>query len=230
MKIITLCGSYKFQKEMSEVAEIMTLAGNCVLTPNELMRSCKEDYTEEEARMIDLMHKEKIRISDAILVVNVGGYIGSSTKSEIEFAEKFGKEIMYYTDLVDADIIRIPNYGLFKQWIATFGKGVDPKDLADHVLSSCNCLWHLFSYEYVPCLEGKAARKAFDKLEYAEAIKFCIGFSERIEDVCEVGKLSAKDLDEDSGWDVYVVAKDFSWTYVRTHEGDYCGPYFCKIK
>ncbi len=99
MRIITLCGSYKFKQEMSEVAEIMTLAGNCVLTPNELTRPRKEDYTAEEAHLIDLMHKEKIRISDAILVVNVNGYIGSSTKSEIEFAEMLGKEIIYYTDL-----------------------------------------------------------------------------------------------------------------------------------
>jgi hypothetical protein len=76
----------------------------------------------------------------------------------------------------------------------------------------------------------KAAKKAFDKLKYTEAIRFTIGFTERIEDVCEVGKLSAKDLDDSNEWDVYVVAKDFSWTYVRTHERDYCGPYFCKLK
>jgi len=99
MKIIAVCGSYKFRKEMAEVAEIMTLAGNCVLTPNELTRDSKDDYTEEEAQLIDMMHKEKIRLSDAIIVVNVGGYIGKSTQSEIEFAEKLGKEILYYTDL-----------------------------------------------------------------------------------------------------------------------------------
>ncbi len=99
MKIITLCGSYKFKDEMAEVAEIMTLAGNCVLTPNEFTREFKEDYTEEEAQMIDMMHKEKIKLSDAIIVVNVGGYIGKSTQIEIDFAEGLGKEIMYYTDL-----------------------------------------------------------------------------------------------------------------------------------
>lgn len=100
MKIIAVCGSYKFRKEMAEVAEIMTLAGNCVLTPNELTRDSKDDYTEEEARMIDMMHKEKIRISDAILVVNVGGYIGKSTQSEIEFANSLGKEVIYYNQVV----------------------------------------------------------------------------------------------------------------------------------
>ncbi len=101
MKIITVCGSYKFKKEMTEITEKMALKGNCMLTPIELSRSKKEDYTEKEASMIDKMHKEKIRLADAILVVNVGGYIGSSTKSEIELAKSLNKEILYYTDLKD---------------------------------------------------------------------------------------------------------------------------------
>lgn len=100
MKIITVCGSYKFKKEMIEITEIMTLKGNCMLTPNELTSSSKDAYTKEEIQMIDQMHKEKIKISDAILVVDVGGYIGSSTKSEIEYAKSLNKEIIYYTDLV----------------------------------------------------------------------------------------------------------------------------------
>ena len=100
MKIITVCGSYKFKKEMTEITEKMALKGNCMLTPNELAKSNKEDYTPEEALMIDKMHKEKIRLAAAILVVNVDGYIGNSTKSEIEFAKSLHKEILYYTDLI----------------------------------------------------------------------------------------------------------------------------------
>ena len=99
MKVVTICGSYKFKKEMVLAAEKLTLEGNCVLMPNELSRNSKDDYTLEEALMIDKMHKEKIKLSDAILVVNVNGYIGSSTKSEIEYAKNLNKEIMYYTDL-----------------------------------------------------------------------------------------------------------------------------------
>ncbi len=44
------------------------------------------------------MHKEKIKLSDAILVVNIDNYIGSTTKSEIKFAKALNKEIIYYTD------------------------------------------------------------------------------------------------------------------------------------
>lgn len=100
MKIITICGSYKFKKEMVEITEKMTLQGNCMLTPIELAKPNKEAYTEDEALIIDKMHKEKIKLSDAILVVNVNNYIGSSTKSEIEFAKSLDKEVMYYTDLI----------------------------------------------------------------------------------------------------------------------------------
>lgn len=100
MKIITVCGSYQFKKEMTEITEKMALKGNCMLTPIELTKSDKEAYTEEEAFMLDQMHKEKIKLSDAILVVNVNGYIGNSTKSEIAFAKLQNKEIMYYTDLI----------------------------------------------------------------------------------------------------------------------------------
>lgn len=100
MKIITVCGSYKFKKEMTEITEKMALQGNCMLIPIELSKADKEAYTEEEALMIDKMHKEKIKISDAILVVNVNDYIGNSTKSEIEYAKLLHKEILYYTDVI----------------------------------------------------------------------------------------------------------------------------------
>ena len=100
MKVVTICGSYKLKKEMIDIAEKLTLEGNCVLMPNELSRNSKDDYTLEEALMIDKMHKEKIKLSDSILVINVNGYIGSSTKSEIEYAKNLNKEIIYYMDIL----------------------------------------------------------------------------------------------------------------------------------
>lgn len=99
MKIITVCGSYKYEKEMKEITEYMALQGNCMITPIDLCKPNKEAYTKEQAIMFDKMHKEKIKLADAILVVNVNGYIGKSTKSEIEFAKSLNKEILYYTNL-----------------------------------------------------------------------------------------------------------------------------------
>lgn len=101
MKIITVCGSLKFMKEMMIITEKLELEGNCMLSPIYPTNPDKDAYTEEEALMLDKMHKEKIKISDAILVVDVNNYIGTSTKSEIEFAKLLGKEIIYYTDLVN---------------------------------------------------------------------------------------------------------------------------------
>ena len=97
MKTITLCGSMKFQSEMLAIAEKMELQGNCVLSP---VYPAKDTYTDTELQMLSAMHREKIKRSDAILVVNVNGYIGSSTKSEIEYAKSLNKEVIYYTDLM----------------------------------------------------------------------------------------------------------------------------------
>lgn len=101
MKVITVCGSLRFVKEMMEITEKMELQGNCMLVPiYNPNRPSKDDFTEKEALMLDKMHKERIKLADAILVVNVDGYIGKSTAKEIEFAKSLNKEIMYYTDLV----------------------------------------------------------------------------------------------------------------------------------
>lgn len=100
MKIITVCGSYQFKNEMMEITEMMALKGNCMITPIHLTKQDKGAYTEEELLTLGKMHYEKIKLSDAILVVNVKGYIGNSTQKEIEYAENLNKEVLYYTDLI----------------------------------------------------------------------------------------------------------------------------------
>ena len=97
MKVITLCGSLKFQKEMMIVAEKMALEGDCILTPvyptiENLKRS------EEQLQKLKEEHFKRIELSDAILVINVNNYIGNSTSLEIQYAKDLGKEIIYYTD------------------------------------------------------------------------------------------------------------------------------------
>ena len=99
MKIITLCGSLKFQKEMMIVAQRLALQGNCILTPTYQVIENIE-ITEEQIAMLKDAHFKRIEFSDAIFVVNVNNYIGYSTNLEIEYAKKLGKEIIYYTDLI----------------------------------------------------------------------------------------------------------------------------------
>lgn len=98
MKVITLCGSLKFQKEMMVVAEKLALNGNCILTPTyPVMENIEK--TQEQLEILKEAHFRRIELSDAILVVNVNNYIGTSTKLEIDYAKKLNKEIVYYTDL-----------------------------------------------------------------------------------------------------------------------------------
>lgn len=100
MKVITVCGSLRFQREMEEIALKLELEENCVLLPIFPIHGDKDAYTEEKMAVLGKMHFERIKISDAILVVNVDNYIGASTQKEIEFARSLNKEILYYTDLV----------------------------------------------------------------------------------------------------------------------------------
>jgi len=97
MKIITVCGSLKFKDEIMKITEEMTLQGNCMLSIVYPADSGKAVYAREERELLGRMHKERIRISDAILVVAIDHYIGSSTQGEIDFAKALGKEIIYYT-------------------------------------------------------------------------------------------------------------------------------------
>ena len=99
MKIITLCGSLKFQKEMMIIAEKMALNGDCILTPVFPILENNEK-TDKQINMLKEAHFKRIELSDAILVVNVNNYVGKSTSLEIEYAKKLGKEIMYYTELM----------------------------------------------------------------------------------------------------------------------------------
>ena len=94
MKIITICGSLKFQKEMMIVAEKLALKGNCVLTPvYPILENLK--MTDEQLEKLKEAHFKRIELSDSIYVINKDNYIGKSTKLEIEYAQKLGKEIMY---------------------------------------------------------------------------------------------------------------------------------------
>lgn len=81
-----------------KVAEKMALKGNCIITP---VYPILESYerTDEQLEKLKEAHFKKMELSDAILVVNVNNYIGDSTKLEIEYAKKLGKEIIYYTNL-----------------------------------------------------------------------------------------------------------------------------------
>ena len=132
---------------------------------------------------------------------------------------------------MDKDIkqIEMSDDELLKKWLSIFGKNIDKRLMEEHITSYGNHLWHLFTWGEGPCLQGDTERKVFDELQYEEAIRFYDGYASHIEKVSLIGKISAKAVDKDRGSDVYIIAKDFSWTYVCTHEVGICGPYFCRV-
>ena len=95
-KVITLCGSTRFKEQFLEAQKRLTLAGNIVISVGLFGHSGDDEvWTEGTKEMLDDMHKRKIDMADGIYVINVGGYIGSSTRSEIEYAKMHGKTIEY---------------------------------------------------------------------------------------------------------------------------------------
>ncbi len=95
-KVITLCGSTRFKDAFLEVQKRMTLEGNIVISVGLFGHSGDEEvWAEGTKEMLDDMHLRKIDLADEILVVNVGGYIGSSTRREIEYANASGKPVKY---------------------------------------------------------------------------------------------------------------------------------------
>ena len=102
-KVITLCGSTRFKKEFMEVQKRLTLEGSIVISvglfghsgDSEVWENMDEGTLTATKKMLDDMHKRKIDMADEIFVINVGGYIGESTRSEIRYAEITGKPVRY---------------------------------------------------------------------------------------------------------------------------------------
>ena len=105
-KVITLCGSTRFKDEFLEAQKRLTLEGNIVISvglfghsgDNEVWENMDEGTLTKTKEMLDDMHKRKIDMADEIFVINVGGYIGESTRSEIDYAKVTGKKVRYLED------------------------------------------------------------------------------------------------------------------------------------
>ena len=95
-KVITLCGSTKFKDDFLKEQKRLTLEGNIVISVGLFGHSGDDEvWTENTKQMLDDMHKRKIDMADEIFVINKNGYIGQSTRSEIEYAIKTNKKVNY---------------------------------------------------------------------------------------------------------------------------------------
>jgi|GEM_PF-31618 len=113
--VVTLCGSTRFKDAYLEAQKRLTLAGNIVISVGlfghsgdmEVWEGKTEGIDTLTKAMLDDMHKNKIDLADEIYVINVGGYIGESTASEIEYAKDHGKIVRYLENPLDSET-RIP--------------------------------------------------------------------------------------------------------------------------
>jgi hypothetical protein len=95
-KVVTLCGSTKFKDDFLREQKRLSLQGNIVISVGLFGHSGDgEVWNDGVKEMLDDMHKRKIDMADEIFVINKGGYVGTSTRSEIEYALSTGKKVVY---------------------------------------------------------------------------------------------------------------------------------------
>lgn len=99
MKIVTICGSMKFETEMKRIAFLLETKYDmnvlqCVYNVDNL------DITPMEQGALENAHYRKIEISDAIYVVDIQGYIGKQVSKEIAFAKSKGKEVIFHSSYI----------------------------------------------------------------------------------------------------------------------------------
>ena len=97
--IVCLCGSTRFKDAFETAARVETLSGKIVLSVGLCGHLEGLDMSSDTKKMLDELHKRKIDIADEILVLNVQGYIGESTKSEILYARNHDKVVRYLESL-----------------------------------------------------------------------------------------------------------------------------------
>ena len=115
---------------------------------------------------------------------------------------------------------------LRERWLDTFAADVSEEDLGKYVLACGSYLWNIFSEKLVPCLEGDEAQKALAELPDTDCHRFYKEYPPQDQPrIKAISMAEVSSLPDDLDW--YLVDKDFTWTYVHTHEED-CGPYFCR--
>ena len=99
--IVCLCGSTKFMGTFTQANMQETMAGRIVLSVGMSMKDPNDLWADPDVAKriktdMDWLHKRKIDLADEILVLNVNGYVGESTRSEIEYAQATGKPVRWW--------------------------------------------------------------------------------------------------------------------------------------
>lgn len=122
-----------------------------------------------------------------------------------------------------AAVWELPAWGevLRQQWESQFAADLSRADKT--AIGMNQYLWHAFSFNRLPCLQRERAIQAF----HHQSEKNCYVFFQHSDDALLLegaGDIAAEDFSQEG--DVYVVDREFRWTFVKTHETEWCGPYF----
>lgn len=97
-EVVALCGSTKFKEEYEKVNCALTLEGKVVISVGVFGHSNGLLLTKTQKKVLDEIHRRKIDLANSIIVVDVDGYIGKSTRNEIKYAQDRGKKVYYYSE------------------------------------------------------------------------------------------------------------------------------------
>lgn len=121
-EIVVLCGSTRFYDEFQAANYELTMAGRIVLTVGFYPHAAAQGghgegvgHDSAQKAALDELHRRKIDLADRVLVLNIGGYIGESTRSEIAYAEQIGKPVDY-TESTDRQARRNGDWVGFPGW------------------------------------------------------------------------------------------------------------------
>lgn len=110
-KIVCLCGSTRFFEAYQNANYDETMKGNIVLSVGVFLHGPSTEHkqelgcTAEQKIMLDELHKRKIDLADEVLFLNVAGYMGESTLSELDYAEKHGKVVRFLIPIGEKEIV-----------------------------------------------------------------------------------------------------------------------------
>mgnify|MGYP000852874434 CR=1 FL=1 len=96
--MVVICGSTRFRAEMADANRELTLAGCVVLAPGVFAHD-GDQITEEQKTALDALHLRKIDLADEVFVVDPDGYIGESTRREIDYARQHDKPIYFLSTM-----------------------------------------------------------------------------------------------------------------------------------
>jgi hypothetical protein len=94
--IVCLCGSTRFGEAFRQANLTETLAGRIVLTVGCDFKSDDAlGLSPDTKERLDDLHMRKIDLADEVLILNVGGYIGESTRRELAYSRSLGKNVRF---------------------------------------------------------------------------------------------------------------------------------------